>query len=403
MRIGGLRGGVLLIALLCGGCATGYQAHRATDTATDYYQPRPMASVDDAVKVFDTLKTFYSSGDGFRLQTVMADHTGVRFHESRTVTQQRQEDTVYHAQGLFAEDQTATTTKSVDVAQEHDAWIPADKIAGILVTANYVGFLYSDETFYYLQASDGGVARKLADAFATLQAVNYGPSSKFYPDSGLRFRPFSDQTEQPMAQEYARLGWTQQTGVLIDGVAPNSPAGNAGLLTDDIIYEVNGKVVAFQYNPVAALNFKRIVADELSQKPAATFDLRVFRSGQIVPAKLMLSNPIIGRAAELVPPSKPAKIEEPAAAKPSFGISARDLTAAEAKAARVVGGVFIGNVAEGSAAAKLGLQTGDYLMEINGTKLANLEAMKPLLSGAVSSVAVWRSGKTITLGGLSSF
>jgi hypothetical protein len=403
MRIGGLRGVVLLIALTCAGCAGGYQAHRSTDETVDYYQPKPMASVSEAVKVFDDLKTFYSSGDGFHIQQTMADRTGVRFHESRTVTQQRQEDTVYHAQGLFDEDKTATTTKNVDVAQEHDAWIPADKVAGILVSANYVGFLYSDETFYYLQASDGGVARKLADAFATLQAVNYGPSSKFFPDSGLRFRPFASEEGQPMAQEYARLGWSQQTGVLIDGVAPNSPAATAGILTDDIIYEMNGKTVPFKYSPVAALNFKRIVEDELSQKPTATFDLRIFRSGQIVPAKLTLTNPIIGRATEIAEAARPARTDVPAAAKPSFGISARALTPAEAKNAGVSGGVFIGNVAEGSAAAKLGLQTGDYLLEINATKLADLEAMKPLLGGEVSSVVVWRSGKTITLGGLSSF
>lgn len=403
MRIGGLRAVVLLIALVCAGCATGYQAHRSTDEAIDFYQPKPMASVDDAVKVFNDLKTFYSSGDGFRIQHMLADRSGVRFHEARTVVEQRQEDTVYHAQGLFAEDQTATTTKNVDVSQEHDAWIPADKIAGILVTANYISFYYSDETASYVQASDGGVARKLADAFATLQAANYGPSSRFYSDSGLRFRTFINEAEQPMALEYGRLGWPQQTGVLIDGVAPGSPAAAAGILTDDIVYEVNGKPVPFKYSPMAAMNFKRLVADELSQKPAATFDLRLFRSGQIVPARLTLTNPIIGRAAELTAPPKPAKVEEPAPAKPSFGISARDLTAAEVKAARVDGGVFIGNVAEGSAAAKLGLQTGDYLLEINGTKLVNLEAMKPLLGGAVSAVVVWRGGKTITLGGLSSF
>jgi S1-C subfamily serine protease len=69
----------------------------------------------------------------------------------------------------------------------------------------------------------------------------------------------------------------------------------------------------------------------------------------------------------------------------------------------VAGGIFIGNVAEGSAAAKLGLLTGDYLLEMNGTKLPNLETLKPLIGGEVSTVLVWRNGKAIPLGGLSSF
>jgi len=89
--------------------------------------------------------------------------------------------------------------------------------------------------------------------------------------------------------------------------------------------------------------------------------------------------------------------------KPAFGISARDLTTAEAEAAGLHSGVFIASVNEGSAAAKLGLQAGDYLLEINGTKLANLAAMKPLLGGEVTSAVVQRAGKSISLGSLSSF
>ncbi len=411
MRISRLYGGtgaVLLAALLCVGCADVYQAHRSTDVypANDYYQPKPMASVDDAVKVCNDLETFYSSGDGFHIQKLMADRSGVRFHESRTVTEQRQEDTVLHDGGLFGEDHTATTTKGVDVTQDHDAWIPADRIAGIFAMSNYVGFFYSDESGYALQASDHAVAVKLADAFATLQAANYGPASKYYPDSGLHFRVFTSDALQPMALEYARLGWTQQTGVLVDGTDPGSPAAAAGLLTDDIIFEANGKPIPFEYGPVAAVNFKRIVMAELSDKPSATFDLKIFRGGQVVPARLTLTNPIIGHAAELAAAPKPATVETPtvAAAKPSFGISARDLTAAEAKTSGVSGGVFIGSVAEGSPAAALGLRPGDYLLEINGAKLANIEAMKPLLAtGTVTSAVISRGGKTVALGSLSSF
>jgi len=423
MRMRELRfatGGVLLAALMCAGCADSYEAHRSTDvySASDYYQPKPMASVDDAIKVFNDLEPFYSSGGGFKIQKLMADRTGVRFHESRTVTEQRAEDTTYHDGGLLGTDDTATTIKNVDVAQDHDAWFPADKIAGIFAVGNSVGFYYSDDTASGLQTSDHAVALKLADAFATLQAANYGADSKYYPDSGMYVRGFSDNTNQPMAQEYARLGWTQQTGILVDGTNPGSPAAQAGIVTDDIIFEANGKPIPFVYGATGAVNFKHIVMDALSNKTSAAFDLKIFRGGQIVPARLALTNPIIGHAAELAAAPKPvAEAPQPAteapkpaagapvaAAKPPFGISARDLTAAEAKAKHARGGAFVASVAEGSAAATLGLQPGDYLLEINGAKLVNLAAVKAALAAdTVTSAVVLRGGKTVTLGSLSSF
>lgn len=400
-------GGVLLAALMCAGCAVQYEAHRSTNVypASDYYQPKPMASVDDAVKVFNDLETFYSSGGGFKIQKVMADRSGVRFHESRTVTEQRNEDTVYHAQGLFDADQTATTTKNVDVAQDHDVWIPADKIAAIFTIGNNIGFFYSDETMAGLQASDHAVALKLADAFATLQAANYGPSSKYFPDSGMYVRSFTDEASQAMAKEYARVGWAQQTGVLIDGVNPGSPAAQAGIVTDDIIFEANGKPITFAYGQLGSISFARIVMSELSDKQSATFDLKIFRNRQITSARLVLTNPIIGHAGQLAAAPKPVEVAPIAVAeKPPFGISARALTTAEAKANRIQGGVFIATVADGSPAAKLGLLAGDYLLEINGTPLASLAALKTLLaSETVTSAVVSRGGKTVTLGSLSSF
>ena len=409
-------GGVLLAALMCAGCADVYQAHRSTDvyTADQYNQPKPMASVYDALMVFGDLKTFYSSGGGFHIQQLQADRTGVRFHESRTVTEQRAENTVIHDGGLFREDDSATTYKNVDVSQEHDAWIPADKIAGIFANAGNVGFYYSDNSIYALQTSDHAVALKLSDAFATLQAANYGSASKYIPDQGIHYRylPDGEFYRGGMALEYQRLGWTNATGVLIDGVDPGSPGAAAGLATDDILIEANGKPVTFEYGPFAARSFANIIMDELSNKTSASFDLKVVRSGQIVPARLTLTNPIIGHAIQLAGTDKPtaqglppitANPPQPAAAPP-FGISARDLTAAEAKFTHAQGGAFIATVAEGSPAAKLGLQPGDYLLEINGNRLANLAALKTLLAAeTVTSAVVLRGGKTVNLGSLSSF
>lgn len=416
MRKGALRGrtaAILLTALTCAGCAEVYQAHRSTEvyTADQYNQPKPMASVDEALKTFGDLKTFYSSGDGYHIQQLLADRSGVRFHENRTVTEQRSEDTVIHNGGLFGVDDSATTYKNVDVNQEHDAWIPADKIAGIYVNVRNLGFYYSDQSSSGLQASDHAVALKLADAFATLQAANYGSASKYIPDQGVHYRRLLDTEfyQGGMALEYQRLGWTNATGVLIDGVDPGSPGEAAGLATDDILIEANGKPVTFEYGPFGARSFARIIMDELSDKTSADFDLKVFRGGHIVPLRLTLTNPIIGHAKQLAGKAKPTAQGLPPitanpspAAAPSFGISARDLTATEAKKVGAAGGVFVGGVNAGSAAEKLGLKKGDYLLEIDGAKLADMAALKSALSaGSATSAKVWRNGKIVSLGSLS--
>ncbi|MDE2134045.1 MAG: PDZ domain-containing protein [Alphaproteobacteria bacterium] len=81
-----------------------------------------------------------------------------------------------------------------------------------------------------------------------------------------------------------------------------------------------------------------------------------------------------------------------------FGISARDLNADEKAAATVDAGLYVGAVDADSPAAKLGVVEGDYLLEINGTKITDLEAAKTLLSKtAVTSVTVWRKGKALAL------
>jgi len=48
------------------------------------------------------------------------------------------------------------------------------------------------------------------------------------------------------------------------------------------------------------------------------------------------------------------------------------------------------------------LKAGDFLLEINGAKVADMSAMKQALSsGSVDVVKVWRKGKVLTLNGVS--
>ncbi len=94
------------------------------------------------------------------------------------------------------------------------------------------------------------------------------------------------------------------------------------------------------------------------------------------------------------------KIEDHGA-PPSFGIAARDLTPEEKKAAAVDSGIYVGGVDTGSPAAQMGIQSGDYLLEINGAKIAGLDGAKKMLSAAaVTSVKVWRKGNILPLNSL---
>lgn len=84
-----------------------------------------------------------------------------------------------------------------------------------------------------------------------------------------------------------------------------------------------------------------------------------------------------------------------------FGISARNLNMDEKKQAGIDSGIYIGAVDAGSPAAKIGIASGDLLLQINGAKVADLDAAKKLLSAApVTSVKVLRKGKILTLNAL---
>lgn len=83
---------------------------------------------------------------------------------------------------------------------------------------------------------------------------------------------------------------------------------------------------------------------------------------------------------------------------PRFGISARALNAQEKKASAVDSGVYVGRVEVHSPAAEMGILSGDYLLEINGSKITDVDTAKKLLMAApVASVKVWRKGKIFTL------
>jgi serine protease Do len=146
-------------------------------------------------------------------------------------------------------------------------------------------------------------------------------------------------------------------GALVGDVSPDSPAQRAGLLKDDIILELNGKLVE-------DANQLRMSISMMS--PDAGVTLKVFRGGaeREVPVKL----------AEL--PVKEASVRsESKDAKSSLaGISVEDV---DAQTARQLGlpantaGVVVTNISPSSPAVDSGLRRGDVIQEVNRQPVKN--------------------------------
>ena len=172
----------------------------------------------------------------------------------------------------------------------------------------------------------------------------------------------------------------------------------AGLTHDDIVYEADGKPVT------DAPSVSKIASDFLGDKPEGRLDLKVFRGGQTIPVQVAITNPNIG-IEKLLPVQVAPAPAAPVASAPAplqLGVSARNLTAAEAKKAGLASGVLIVAVDAGSLAQQMELKSGDYLLEINGAKITDMDGMKQALTPGTLDVAkVWRKGKVLILNGVS--
>lgn len=294
-----------LAAAALSGCAGSYEAYRSnqTYTADNYLGVKPMASADDALKVFRVLKPYYSGGEGYHILAVMADPSNVRFHESAIVTEQREEVTESKGHMWFGlqyvpDASTATTTRNVDVSRERNIWIPVGRIASLGVGEIWQGPMlrirYENGTGLVLKVSDADVARKLADALATLKATHYDGNFRFVPDTGLFTRRFVDNdvwtAQAALAGECARLAFPDCKTVpfkLVDGVAPGSPAAALGLQTDDLIIGIDGRPAA---------DFDKVVADKIGHQAEAAFDIKIFRAGRTQMLKMTMKNPVYAQA-----------------------------------------------------------------------------------------------------------
>jgi serine protease Do len=167
---------------------------------------------------------------------------------------------------------------------------------------------------------------------------------------------------QPITPELAKeFNLPDQTGALIGGVTPKSPAEEAGLKDGDVVIELNGKRVTDNRH-------LRVMVAQTAPKTKVT--LKVLREGkeQLITATL----------GEL--PDDLAKVGSPggpAAGKGALeGVELSDLDARSRQQFEIpsnLKGALITEVDEETAAQTAGLRAGDVILEINRQSVRNAD------------------------------
>lgn len=376
-----------------------------------YYQPTLMASVDEAIAVLNALHESYCDWRGGRPTSGIATKAHVDLHTNIHYTDTNSQ-WVPSWGGIIGPGGSYTpymggSTQTTQSERDEGADVSVTPAQINQVTLWSYPNLERDFKYGFdlnITGSDGkpavtsfrtstiDIAHRLADAFATLAAANFTDGTRFTPSLGVRV------VSKDVPQKFAKLGWTQNSGVVVESVLDNSPAKAAGVAVDDVVFEAAGQPV-----PDAG-TLGKIGLKALSGKPNVQVPLKVFRGGQTLELTAALTDPNVGIEKLLPAPSQPQPPAPTATAgQIHLGIAARPLTPAEAKKAKRTDGVVIAGIDKGSLAEQMAIQTGDILLAINGKPVSDMEALKQALAagGELSTVTVLRGGKTLTLTGVS--
>ena len=173
-------------------------------------------------------------------------------------------------------------------------------------------------------------------------------------------------------------------GVIINQTYDGGPADQSGLKVGDVLTAIDGKEV----DDIQAVRF-RIATLGVGEEATLT----VLRAGKEETLTLRLSPP----------PDTPAREVTPLRGRsPLGGATIANMSPALAEEMQVDSlqkGVVITQVAQSGAAARIGIQPGDFIVSINGVKVSNVtEAKGELDKGAQRwQIAIRRGGRIMTV------
>jgi Do/DeqQ family serine protease len=258
-----------------------------------------------------------------------------------------------------------------------DAAINPGNSGGALVSLD--GKLVGINTAIFSQ-SGGSIGLGFAIPSLMVRTVLAGAGS-----GGKIVRPWLGAAGQPVTAELAQsLALPRPMGVLVKEVAPNSPAGKAGIKTGEVIQSINGHEVEDD----EALRFR------IATLPVgSTARMTVFRSGTSREVEAVLTAP---------PEDPPRDTTDLAGQQPLSGARVVNLSpAVNDELGLAIGGrgVIILAIGRPSTAARLGFAERDVILAVNDQPVTNVAQLRQLLTQQPRQwrLQIRRDGKVLSV------
>lgn len=183
-------------------------------------------------------------------------------------------------------------------------------------------------------------------------------------DKGKVTRGWIGVSIQPVTKDLAdSFGLSETKGALVSEILPESPAEKGGIKSGDIITAFDGKEIK------EMSDLPRLVAATATGKSAA---VKVMRDGKEETLTLVIEK------------MKDGDEDSSSETQDKLGLTVKELTKELAANLRIkeTSGVVITEVKMDSLAATAGIQRGDILKEVNGTKITRAEDYEKALAAA---------------------